>query len=34
VAAQVARLDRHGEEEALGWIEEVSEFDANDPDEQ
>ena len=34
VAAQVARLDRRNEDEALDWIEEVSEFDASDPNEQ
>ena len=34
VAAQVARLDRRDEDEALDWIEEVSEFDATDPNEQ
>jgi hypothetical protein len=32
VATQVARLDRHSEDEALGWIEAVSEFDTLDPD--
>jgi Protein of unknown function (DUF3018) len=33
VAAQVARLNRADEHEALAWIEAVSEFDAaaNDP---
>ena len=30
VAAQVARLVRSGEDEALNWIEAVSEFDAPD----
>ncbi len=34
VAAQVAHLDRRNEDEALDWIEEVSEFDANDPNER
>ncbi len=29
VAAQVARLDRRSENEALEWIEEVSEFDSD-----
>jgi hypothetical protein len=28
------RLDRRNEDEALDWIEEVSEFDATDPNEQ
>jgi hypothetical protein len=32
VAAQVAALDRRDEDEALNWIETVSEFDA--PDQQ
>lgn len=31
VAAQVGRLDRRHEDEALSWIEAVSEFDALDP---
>lgn len=31
VASQVACLDRNQENEALNWIEEVSEFDAIDP---
>lgn len=31
VAVQVARLDRSHEDEALNWIEAVSEFDALDP---
>ncbi len=31
VAAQVARLDRRHENEALDWIEAVSEFDQFDP---
>jgi len=31
VAAQVGRLDRRHEGEALSWIEAVSEFDAPDP---
>jgi hypothetical protein len=31
IAAQVARLDRHSEDDALCWIETVSEFDASDP---
>jgi hypothetical protein len=30
VAIQVARLDRLGETEALGWIEAVSDFDADE----
>jgi hypothetical protein len=30
VAAQVGRLDGHREDEALSWIEAVSEFDAAD----
>jgi hypothetical protein len=30
VAAQVLRLDRHGEAEALSWIEQISEFDEQD----
>jgi hypothetical protein len=30
VAAQTARLVRSGEDEALNWIEAVSEFDAPD----
>jgi hypothetical protein len=34
VAAQVARLDRRGEEEALRWIEGVSEFDDRDATKQ
>jgi hypothetical protein len=34
VAAQVACLDRRNEEDALEWIEQVSEFDASDPNEQ
>lgn len=34
VAAQVARLNRHNEDETLDWIEEVPEFDANDPKEE
>jgi hypothetical protein len=34
VAAQVARLDQRNENDALGWIEKVSEFDATDPNEQ
>lgn len=34
VAAQVARLDQRNEDEALSWIEKVSEFDATDPNEQ
>ncbi len=29
VAAQVARLNRRSENEALEWIEKVSEFDAD-----
>jgi hypothetical protein len=33
VAAQVMGLDRHNEDEALDWIEQVSEFDASDPHE-
>jgi hypothetical protein len=31
VAAQVARLDQRGEDDAVDWIEQVSEFDAADP---
>ncbi len=31
VAEQVARLDPEDEEEALAWIESVSEFDADAP---
>ncbi len=31
VAAQVGRLDRHQDDEALSWTEAVSEFDATDP---
>jgi hypothetical protein len=31
VAAQADRLDRRQEDEALSWIEAVSEFDAPDP---
>ena len=31
VAAQAGRLDRRHEDEALSWIEAVSEFDAPDP---
>ena len=31
VAAQVARLNCNNEDEALNWIEQVSEFDAIDP---
>jgi hypothetical protein len=34
VAAQVARLDRSNEDEALRWIEAVSEFDTPDPSER
>jgi hypothetical protein len=34
VAAQVTRLDRRQEDEALSWIEAVSEFDAPDSSEQ
>ena len=34
VAVQVAGLDRSGEDEALRWIEAVSEFDALDRTEQ
>ena len=30
VAAQVARLSRDGEREALDWIERVSEFDTDE----
>jgi hypothetical protein len=30
IAAQVARLSRKSELEALDWIEEVSEFDADE----
>jgi len=31
VAAQVSRLNRRNEDEALSWIEAVAEFDALDP---
>jgi hypothetical protein len=31
IAAQVGRLDQRHEDEALSWIEAVSEFDALDP---
>jgi hypothetical protein len=31
VAAQVARLDPRNEDDAMRWIETVSEFDASDP---
>ncbi len=31
VAAQLGRLDQHREDEALSWIEAVSEFDAREP---
>nr|WP_264296816.1 hypothetical protein [Mesorhizobium sp. B1-1-8] len=31
VAAQASRLDRRHEDEALSWIEAVSEFDEPDP---
>lgn len=34
VAAQVACLDRRNEDDALEWIEQVSEFDATDANEQ
>ena len=34
VAAQVVRLDRGHEDEALSWIEAVSEFDAPGPSER
>ena len=34
VAAQVGRLDRRHEDDALNWIEAVSEFDAPDPSRQ
>jgi len=34
VASQVIRLDRDDEDEALRWIESVSEFDARDPSER
>lgn len=30
VAAQILRLDRRSEAEALGWIEQISEFDEQD----
>jgi hypothetical protein len=33
VAAQVARLPRASEDDALAWIESVSEFDTNGDDE-
>jgi hypothetical protein len=33
VAAQVVRLDRNHEDEALRWVEAVAEFDAPDPGE-
>jgi Protein of unknown function (DUF3018) len=31
IAAEVARLDHSGEDEALNWIEAVSEFDTTNP---
>lgn len=34
IAAQVARLDRNNEDEALSWIEAVSEFDTLDTSER
>jgi hypothetical protein len=34
VASQVIRLNRDDEDEALRWIESVSEFDARDPSER
>jgi hypothetical protein len=34
VAAQVARLDHRSEDDALSWIEAVSEFDAANPSER
>jgi hypothetical protein len=34
VAAEVVRLKRQNEDEALSWIEAVSEFDTLDPDER
>jgi hypothetical protein len=34
VAAQVACLNRRNEDDALEWIERVSEFDAIDPNQQ
>lgn len=34
VAAQVGLLDKNHEDEALRWIEAVSEFDAPDPSDQ
>ena len=34
VAAEVAQLEQRNEDEALDWIEEVSEFDATDSNEQ
>ena len=34
VAAQVACLNRRNEDDALEWIERVSEFDATDPNQQ
>lgn len=34
VAAQVACLDRRNEDDALEWVEQVSEFDATDANEQ
>jgi hypothetical protein len=34
IAAQVARLDHSGEDEALNWIEAVSEFDTTNPNER
>ncbi len=34
VASQVIRLNRDDEDEALRWIESVSEFDARDPNER
>ena len=30
VAAQILRLDRRSEAEALGWIEQISEFEEQD----
>jgi len=34
IAAQVARLDHSGEDEALNWIEAASEFETTNPNER
>jgi len=34
VAAQAVRIDQGAEDEALSWIEAVSEFDTRDPSKQ